>query len=142
MKILGRYHTGVHVYTCGPGPYMEAVMIAAEAGGFPEEARHLEYFSVPEIPEYDNHEFVLRLAKSGHDITVPVNKDAATVLLEQGYAIDLKCSDGICGVCKCNVLSGEVEHRDLVLSKKQRKSSMILCQSRAAKEGGVVEIDL
>ena len=58
------------------------------------------------------------------------------------YNINLKCSDGICGVCKCDVLSGKVEHRDFVLSNKQRQSSMILCQSRASDEGGVVEIDL
>jgi hypothetical protein len=40
------------------------------------------------------------------------------------------------------VISGEVEHRDFVLSKAQRKTAMILCQSRAAAKGGVIEIDL
>ena len=85
---------------------------------------------------------ILGLAKSGQDIIVPANKDAATVLSENGFSIDLKCSDGICGVCKCDVLSGEVDHRDFVLSKKQRQSAMILCQSRAEQEGGVLEIDL
>jgi ferredoxin len=62
--------------------------------------------------------------------------------MENGIHIDLKCSDGICGVCKCDVFSGEVEHRDFVLSKKQRENSMILCQSRAAKPDGILEIDL
>ena len=54
----------------------------------------------------------------------------------------MKCSDGICDVCKCGLLSGAVEHRDFVLSKSQRKDAIILCQSRAAKDGGVIEIDL
>ena len=44
---------------------MDAVMAAAEAAGVPEEARHLEYFSVPEVPDYENHPFTLRLAGSG-----------------------------------------------------------------------------
>jgi len=35
-----------------------------------------------------------------------------------------------------------VEHRDFVLSKKQRQDNIILCQSRAAQKDGVVEIDL
>jgi len=35
-----------------------------------------------------------------------------------------------------------VEHRDFVLSAKQRETSMILCQSRAAQEGATLEIDL
>ena len=56
--------------------------------------------------------------------------------------MDLKCDDGICGVCKCGVLSGEVEHRDFVLSKAQRAAAMITCQSRAAEPGGVIELDL
>jgi len=141
-KILAAYQPGWHVYTCGPDRYMNGVMQAAERQGFPEEARHLEYFSVPELPEYENHDFTLRLTKSGRDILVPADKSAADVLIENGYPIDLKCSDGICGVCKCGLTSGEVEHRDFVLSNAQRQDAMILCQSRAAKPDGIVEIDL
>jgi ferredoxin len=64
------------------------------------------------------------------------------VLAENGIHIDVKCSDGICGVCKCGLVSGEVEHRDFVLSKAQRKEAVILCQSRAAEKDGVIEVDL
>ncbi|MDP5219344.1 reductive dehalogenase [Ruegeria sp. 2205SS24-7] len=140
--ILSGYHPGWHVYTCGPDRYMEAVMQAAEAQGFPEEARHLEYFSVPEQPDYENHEFTVKLTRSGRNILVPKDKDAAQVLVEHGIHVDVKCSDGICGVCKCGLVSGAVEHRDFVLSAKQRDGAIILCQSRAAEPGGVVEIDL
>jgi ferredoxin-NADP reductase len=140
--ILSGYQPGWHVYTCGPDRYMEAVMQAAEAQGFPEEARHLEYFSVPEQPEYENHDFTLKLARSGREFIVPQDKDAAQVLVENGIHVDVKCSDGICGVCKCGLISGAVEHRDFVLSAKQRDGAIILCQSRAAEPGGVVEIDL
>ncbi|MCP4511153.1 MAG: 2Fe-2S iron-sulfur cluster binding domain-containing protein, partial [Fuerstiella sp.] len=110
--------------------------------GFPEEARHLEYFSVPELPEYENHEFTLKLARSGKELTVPADKAATDVLTENGIHIDIKCADGICGVCKCGLVSGEVEHRDFVLSQKQREDAIILCQSRAAEPGGTVEIDI
>jgi len=47
--VLKPYRDGVHVYTCGPDRYMNAVVAAAERQGYPEEARHLEYFSVPEL---------------------------------------------------------------------------------------------
>ena len=59
------YREGSHVYVCGPDRYMQAVLEVAEQQGFPEEARHLEYFSVPEVPDYENHPFTLRLRKSG-----------------------------------------------------------------------------
>ncbi|MEO0497994.1 MAG: PDR/VanB family oxidoreductase, partial [Pseudomonadota bacterium] len=140
--IIGNYVAGHHIYTCGPDAYMAAVLNAGEQGGFPEEALHREYFSIPEAPDYENHPFTLRLKRSGEDIVVPTDKSAADVLIEKGYPVDLKCSDGICGVCKCGLVSGEVEHRDFVLSKAQREASMILCQSRAAGLNGVVEIDL
>ncbi|WP_299352603.1 2Fe-2S iron-sulfur cluster-binding protein [uncultured Shimia sp.] len=141
-KVLSGYLDGWHVYTCGPDRFMEGVMAAAEQQGFPEDARHLEYFSVPEQPDYVNFDFTVKLAKSDKTFTVPKDKDLSEVLIENGYPIDVKCSDGICGVCKCGLVSGEVEHRDFVLSNKQRDTAIITCQSRAAEEGGEIEIDL
>jgi ferredoxin-NADP reductase len=139
--VLAGYRPGWHVYTCGPDRFMSAVVAAAQRQGFPDEARHLEYFSVPEAPDWVNHPFVLRLA-DGRELPVPADRTATDVLAENGIRVDVKCADGICGVCKCRLLSGEVEHRDWVLSKAQRETSIILCQSRAANPGGVVEIDL
>ncbi len=133
---------GAHVYTCGPDAYMEAVMTTAAAKGFPEEARHLEYFAVPEAPDYENHNFTLKLAKSGKQVRVAADTSPTDALLAAGVHVDVKCSDGLCGVCKCTVLAGEVEHRDFVLSKKDQESAMILCQSRAKDPDGVIEIDL
>ncbi len=141
-KILRDYNDGFHVYTCGPDRYMNAVLEAAGRQGFPEEAQHLEYFSVPDQPDYQNHPFILKLAKSGRELHVPADKSATDVLSENGIHVDVKCSDGICGVCKCSIISGEVEHRDFVLSKAQREKEIILCQSRAAKPDGVLEVDL
>ena len=142
LSILGPYSDGTHVYTCGPDRYMSAVIEAAERQGFPEEARHLEYFSVPEVPEYENHPFTLKLIRSEITLEVPADKSATDVLTEHGVAVDVKCSDGLCGVCKCGLVAGEVEHRDFVLSAAQRKDSIILCQSRAAEPDGAVEVDI
>ncbi|WP_204114620.1 2Fe-2S iron-sulfur cluster-binding protein [Shimia biformata] len=140
-QVLTGYQPGWHVYTCGPDRYMDGVIAAAERQGFPDEARHLEYFSVPETPDWVNHDFTIRL-KDGRELIVPKDKTATDVLGENGIHVDVKCSDGICGVCKCGLVSGDVEHRDFVLSKAQRETSIILCQSRAAEKDGVIEIDL
>ncbi len=141
-QILNSYQKGTQLYTCGSDRYMSAVTAAAEAAGFPEEACHLEYFSVPEIPDYINHDFTLKLAKSGKEYLIPADKSATDVLAENGIHIDVKCSDGICGVCKCDLIDGEVEHRDFVLSRAQREGSIILCQSRAMQQDGVVTVDM
>ena len=140
--LLSGYDEGWHVYTCGPDRYMQGVIQAAERQGFPDEARHLEYFSVPEIPDYENHPFTIRLTRSNREVQVAADEAATDALARIGIHIDVKCSDGICGVCKCGLVSGDVEHRDFVLSKAQRKDAIILCQSRAAEPDGVIEIDL
>ncbi len=140
--IMAGLPPGAHVYTCGADRYMASVMDVAERAGVPDAARHLEYFSVPDVPDYVNHDFTLRLVRSGRTLTIPADKTAADILIENGIHVDLKCSDGICGVCKCGLVSGDVEHRDFVLSKAQRTGAIILCQSRAAEAGGVVEVDL
>ena len=121
---------------------MDAIFVEGEAKGWPDEALHKEYFSVPEAPDYVNEPFVLRLAKSGRTFDVPADKRATDVLLEAGITIDMKCSDGICGVCAVPIVSGEIEHRDHVLSAKQRSAKIILCCSRARMAGGEITIDL
>ncbi|KMK67776.1 reductive dehalogenase domain-containing protein [Puniceibacterium sp. IMCC21224] len=141
-RLLGEYHPGWHLYTCGAARYMSAVLEAATGAGYPEEARHLEYFSVPDLPDQVNYPFTLRLKRAGRDLAVAADRSAAEVLVEHGYRVDLKCSDGLCGVCKCGLVSGDVEHRDFVLSAAQRAGALILCQSRAAQKDGVIEIDL
>ncbi len=141
-QILGGYQPGWHVYTCGAERYMTAILAAATEAGFPENAQHLEYFAVPEQPNYVNHPFRLKLARSGQVFDIPADKSATDVLSENGVHVDVKCSDGICGVCKCGLVAGDVEHRDFVLSKAQRQDAIILCQSRAAENGGTVTIDL
>ncbi|MDA5093165.1 reductive dehalogenase [Aliiroseovarius sp. KMU-50] len=140
-KVLTGYQNGWHVYCCGAERYMDAVMQSAARQGYPDEARHLEYFSVPEQPDYENHPFILRL-KDGRELTVPEDQTAADVLNANGIHVDVKCSDGLCGVCKCGVNSGDIEHRDFVLSNAQREKAIILCQSRARDEGGVIGLDL
>ena len=141
-QIIPPYAAGSHIYTCGAERYMTSVMDAAERAGFPEDARHLEYFSVPETPDYENHAFTLKLARSNKTFVIPADKSATDVLQDNGIPIDVKCSDGLCGVCKCGLLDGDVEHRDFVLSKAQRETALILCQSRAAEKDATLVIDL
>ena len=140
--VLSGYRDGWHLYTCGPDRYMDAVMQAAQRQGFADEARHMEFFSVPELPEYENHDFTLKLARSGRQILIPADRSATDVLAEAGVHVDVKCDDGICGVCKCGLVSGAVEHRDFVLSKAQQQTQVVLCQSRAADRDGVIVVDL
>ncbi len=142
LKEILHYQSGSHVYTCGPAAYMAAVLDTAAENGFGENSRHMEYFDAPETPEYENHPFTLRLKKSGREFPVSATETATDVLAKAGIPVTVKCANGICGVCQCGLVSGAVEHRDFVLSNKQRETTIILCQSRAAEPDGILEIDL
>lgn len=73
---------------------------------------------------------------------VRASQSPTDALADAGVAVSVKCADGLCGVCRCGLISGDVEHRDFVLSEAQRETGMIVCQSRAVHKGGVVVIDL
>ena len=121
---------------------MAAVAEAAKKAGLAEENIHQEYFSIPELPDYENHDFSLKIASTGQIIPVAAEQNAADALNEHGFSIEVKCSDGLCGVCQCDYLEGEVEHRDFVLSSAQKKTRLILCQSRAKDKGTTLTLDL
>jgi reductive dehalogenase len=140
--VLGGYQVGDHLYTCGPAEFMDAVYAAALAKGWLEEALHREYFSVPEGVQYVDHPFSLKLKRSGVEVQVSADKSATVALKDAGIAVDVKCSDGLCGVCKASYLEGEIEHRDYVLSKSQRTTSVILCCSRAKEPNGTIVLDM
>jgi ferredoxin-NADP reductase len=137
---------GQHLYTCGSPRYMDAVFAAAAAHGWPEDALHREYFSVPETPPWVNRAFRLKLAKTGGRVVdVPADQRATEALAAIGIHIETKCTDGLCGVCAVRydaAASGEVEHRDHVLGRAERRERLLLCCSRAAEEGGLVVVDL
>jgi ferredoxin len=118
------------------------VFDAARARGWPDEALHREYFSVPEAPPRENHPFVVKLA-SGVRIEVRADESAADAMNRAGVKVDVKCTDGLCGVCAAPIdvdACDAVDHRDVVLSASERGRKVILCCSRAVAPGGVIAL--
>lgn len=140
--ILNRYGPEDHVYTCGPAAFMDTVFKTAGEFGWPEDSLHREYFSIPEEADWENHDFEIQIASTGQVVAVPATLKATQALQQAGISIDVKCSDGLCGVCATGYLSGDVEHRDYVLSKAQRAQRMILCCSRAKRPGERITLNL
>jgi len=139
------YAAGHHLYTCGSPRFMDAVFSAAAAHRWPEDALHREFFSVPEVAGRPSHPFRLRLARSGRVVEVPADRSATDALAQAGVRVDTKCSDGICGVCATAydaAASGAIDHRDYVLSAKEREGKVILCCSRAREPGAEIVVDL
>jgi len=64
-------------------------------------------------------------------LDVPASESIVDVLRANGFSIDTDCREGYCGTCITRYVKGEPEHRDTVLSEKERKSYVMICCARA-----------
>lgn len=127
-----------HVYCCGPAPLMEE--IKAISGHWAEGRVHFEDFNPVDVVRADDVPFKVTLAKNGQVIDVPADRSILEALREAGEKTVSSCESGTCGTCKCRLIEGEVDHRDLVLMDEEKNDYIMICVSRA-KSGDLV-IDL
>lgn len=121
-----------HLYACGPGPLLDVLEgMSRESGRW---TFHCERFSAaPVALGRIDLPFEVVLAKSGTSHEIPAGVSCLKVLREAGMDVDWSCSEGVCGTCETEVLEGEPEHRDSVLTEEERASNetMMICVSRA-----------
>ncbi|CAN7331479.1 fatty acid desaturase [Pseudoduganella sp. LjRoot289] len=136
---LGPYRAGDRTYLCGPAGFMERVEAVAATAGWPAGAVVTENFS-PLRPSRPEAPFTIELARSGRRLRVEVGQSIVDVLEGERFSVDTVCRQGVCGTCRCRVLSGEIEHRDSVLTAAEREegNQILLCVSRGAGNGLLV----
>ncbi|MEO0653589.1 MAG: PDR/VanB family oxidoreductase [Pseudomonadota bacterium] len=118
-----------HVYCCGPAPLMEE--IKAMSGHWGEGRVHFEDFKPVEVVKDDDTAFAVTLQTSGQTITVPANRTILEALRDAGVATTSSCESGTCGTCKCGLISGDPDHRDMVLMEHEKADKIMICVSRA-----------
>jgi ferredoxin-NADP reductase len=142
-SVLGEPRENTLVYCCGPEGLLGAVEEACRA--WPEGSLHIERFSAKPLdePSPDALEsFEVECQRSGVTVTVPAGRSIYEVVEEAGVDVLGSCMEGVCGTCECDVIEGEPEHRDSVLSEAERtKGDMIMiCVSRSRSERLVLDI--
>ncbi|EJN00320.1 PDR/VanB family oxidoreductase [Herbaspirillum sp. YR522] len=133
-----------HVYTCGPAPFMDAVVKSA-ARHRSEEAIHLEHFQAAtpaEASEAEEGAFEVKLASSGKVVQIPVGIPIIDILAREGIVIDTSCREGICGTCVVPLLEGEPDHRDNCLSKKEKAANDQICTCVSRAKSKMLVLDL
>jgi ferredoxin-NADP reductase len=120
------------IYCCGPEPLLVAV--EGWAGSWPTGSLHFERFkakpteAAPAIAET----FEVVLQRTGITVTVPPDKSILEVVEAAGLYVLSACREGICGTCEQQVIEGEPDHRDSVLTPAERETNevMMICVSR------------
>ncbi|MES2258088.1 MAG: PDR/VanB family oxidoreductase [Pseudomonadota bacterium] len=130
--LLANATSETHLYVCGPKGFMDAVLAAARAAGWPEERLHYEFFAGA-APTGDGQAFEVRLASSGRVVAVPAGQSVTAALAAAGVEIPMSCEQGVCGTCLTRVLDGQPDHKDMYLTPEEqaRNDQFLPCCSRS-----------
>ena len=147
-EVVKELPDGGLIYVCGPLALLRAVQSAAEAVHGPDQDLvRFELFSrtgvePQEAASIDGDSYELVLSQSGHTLRMKPDANILETVLALGIEVENDCRDGICGSCVTRVLSGTVDHRDLVLTRKEQAAmdKMMICCSKPACER--LELDL
>ncbi|MFE3757624.1 PDR/VanB family oxidoreductase [Nocardia tengchongensis] len=128
------------IYCCGPEPMLAAIEQQAAAR---EITIRTERFAArPAAADVVNRAFEVRLDSTGATYRIEARRSIADVLEAAGVDIITSCREGTCGSCETTVLSGEIDHRDEILTAEERArgNTMMLCVSRARSELLVLDL--
>ncbi|MFF5301977.1 PDR/VanB family oxidoreductase [Streptomyces sp. NPDC013161] len=131
------------IYICGPGGFMDFVISSALEAGWPSETIHKERFApvADTAAHAADGTFTVRLGRTGGEYEIKDGETVLDVLLAAGVDAPYSCRQGICGDCIVRVLAGLPDHRDDVLTDRERADGMFTtCSSRALSP--ILELDL
>ena len=122
-----------HIYTCGPGGFIDFIVEGAKRAGFGDDQVHLEYFASTQKLPVVQAAFVVKLASTGRVIPVGAQQTVVEALISAGVPVRTSCEQGVCGVCLTRVLEGVCDHRDLFLTpmEQARNDQFTPCCSRS-----------
>lgn len=141
LKLLAGKTADTHFYGCGPAPMLASFEAACAALGY--EHVHLERFTPLEpAPSTAPNACTVELRRSGRRVQVAPDVSILDAVLACGVTADHSCREGMCGACETKVISGDVEHRDSILTKQEQAANkaMMICVSRC--RSGTLVLDL
>jgi vanillate O-demethylase ferredoxin subunit len=119
--VLAAHSADTHLYVCGPGGFIDFVTTSAKDAGWSDERVHFEYFAAKAVDTSGDQSFEVQVASTGKVYVVGEQDSIVSVLEADGVEIATSCQQGICGACITRVLDGQPDHRDQVLSDKERQ---------------------
>jgi cytochrome P450/ferredoxin-NADP reductase len=123
----------VQVYACGPQRMLDA--LKAACAHWAADALRMEHFhsTLGTLDPTKEHAFEAELKDSGLVIQVGADQTLLTALRAANIDVQSDCEEGLCGSCEVQVLAGEIDHRDVVLTRAEREANhkMMSCCSRA-----------
>ncbi|WP_395638661.1 PDR/VanB family oxidoreductase [Pseudolysinimonas sp.] len=138
---LGDFDPDVKVYVCGPERLLDEVerLTAAWRPGWVR----MERFAAKDAGQPARATaYQVEAAASGVTVTLQPDQNVADALRAAGVELLTSCSQGVCGTCETDVLSGVPDHRDSILDTEERSSNacMFPCVSRSRSDLLVLDL--
>lgn len=136
--IIAVASAGTAVYCCGPDRMLDAVQerVATTRADL---RLHSEPFAGTDAS--GGAALHVELHRTGHLVNVPADRSVLQAIRDVTPAVSTGCEQGICGACRTEVLAGEPDHRDKLLSSAERAAgAMLICVSRARSERLVLDL--
>jgi len=133
----------VPVYMCGPAEMLTATGDLLRQLGAAEQNIRKESFGLkPASPREEGAasngaaEFTVTFSRSKKMAKIAGRRPILTLAEELGVGVDSECRAGICGTCKCRMISGsvEMETQDALTSDDRRNNFILLCQAQALED--------
>lgn len=129
------------VYVCGPKGMIEAAQQMASQVGISTKDVSVELFTSSKSDDADT-DFEVEIKSSGQVVQVRAEETIIEALEAAGVDVMYDCQRGDCGICQVDVLEGEPDHKDVVLSQSEKENGnvMQICVSRAKSKRLVLDI--
>ncbi|WP_191579113.1 cytochrome P450/oxidoreductase [Achromobacter insolitus] len=131
--LLAEPRAGTQVYACGPQALLDA--LAGCCAAWPEDTLRVEHFhsTLGTLDPSKEQAFEVVLKDSGIVLNVPADQTLLTALRGANIDVQSDCEEGLCGSCEVRVLEGDIDHRDVVLTRAEREANnkMMACCSRS-----------
>jgi ferredoxin-NADP reductase len=140
--LLATPRAGARIHACGPARMQDGLEAASRH--WPEDSLRMEHFvsTVGALDPAREQGFEVELRASGRVLQVRNDQTLLDALRNARIEVQSDCREGLCGSCEVPVLEGDVDHRDMVLTRGERTActKMMSCCSRA--RSGRLVLDL
>ncbi len=135
--------TNIPFYLCGPAEMLAATGDLLRQLGVAEQNIRTESFGVKQSSPLDDGsrltrggEFTVTFSRSNKTAKIEGGRPILTLAEELGVNVDSECRSGICGTCKCRMLSGSVQMptQDALSGDDRGNNIILLCQAQALED--------
>jgi ferredoxin-NADP reductase/predicted pyridoxine 5'-phosphate oxidase superfamily flavin-nucleotide-binding protein len=127
-------------YVCGPGRLIDAVISTGKSLNIVPERIHFERFGASvALGDKPIH---LELSRSAITLEVRADQSILDAMLDAGINAPYSCKAGNCKSCATKVLSGEIEHRDSVLTSVEKQEMQLMCPCVSRTETDHLVLDI